>query len=201
LQGGIFKGRAYYDGSGDYLSLADSTDWDFGSGGFNVKIKLSVASLAKSHNIYSQSKTDSIGPVRLDVDVTTGKLHLYASTNGSTWGLNVLGNTALSVGTSYDIELKREGDIFTVLLNGTTTATGTLSGALYNAAQSLFIGRLNGYPEYDFNGHMSSYEVIKNGTTVLNLKFNEALGATTFIDDTGKTVTTNGNVVIVAQSS
>lgn len=31
-----FKEAMYFDGSGDYLSVADSADWDFGSGDFTV---------------------------------------------------------------------------------------------------------------------------------------------------------------------
>ncbi|MFC1596308.1 LamG domain-containing protein, partial [Candidatus Margulisiibacteriota bacterium] len=55
---GNFSGAMYFDGSGDYLSVADSTDWDFGSDDFTVDFWVNFSSLSSYQVLLSVNGTD-----------------------------------------------------------------------------------------------------------------------------------------------
>ena len=157
---GLGRRIAKFDGSEDYLSLADSEDWTFGSGDFCVEMEFNMSSLATANELFSQSISNSFGPLRLVVE-PNNKLNVLASLNGTSWGINYASVTNFSINTTYKIAITRTGTTFTLYVNGVFDSSVTLSGALVNNSELFRIGSLNGFPTYDFQGFIYGMRITK----------------------------------------
>jgi len=210
----FIKGKAYFDGSGDYLSVPNTSDFNFGSGDFCIEATVTPSNVTGERTIlalygYSSNRRS------YNMSIRDGQLECRYSING-VLGVGPAGGS-ISSGNEYHLAFVRYGNTFKSYINGTLVVTLTpTSSALYNnTVDALLIGaigpNLTGY----FNGETTGVRITKGSArytanftpptyfendtnTVLCMNFGEIIGATTFIDDTGKTVTTVGNVVIVA---
>ena len=158
-----------FDGNGDYLSLADSADWAFGSGDFTIDFWVRFAALPAAGtymNLYSQAVGGnnhfSIG---VNNNAGTYRLYFVGVTGGSTYFS--LGNTArdtspnLTTGAWYHIALVRSGSSFYWFQNGSQLgATYTDSHSIPDYAAPVIIGCYSGVANY-FNGWLDEFRVSK----------------------------------------
>jgi len=145
-------GAGYFDGTGDYLSLADSADWDFGSGDFTVDFWLRFNTVAPAEFV---GQIDSIGNNTswlLFYDQGDGnRLRFMYSSNGATL-ISLNCSWTPSANTWYHIAAVRSGTTLKVYVNGTQVgSTGDVTGVtIYNSTLPLRVGfgesyYLNGY--------------------------------------------------------
>lgn len=126
-------GSALFDGTGDYLSLADSDDWDFGTGDFTIDFQVSYAALPSVDDTYyclfmNDSFADGVAIYLYRQNSTTYKLDCYAKGVDTAYTI-----TTPVVDTWYHIAFVRVSGIITAYINGTATgagvsATGNITG-------------------------------------------------------------------------
>lgn len=153
---------AYLDGTGDYLQLSNTSDFDFGSGDFLVRMRFRADSVTGNRILIHRGQATGYGPWA----IWTLDANLYAplSTTGSSWAAEVTGSTTLSVNTWYVAELYRYGTEVGIRLNGTRDAYTTISGSLMVSTASPRIG-VNSVGTNAYSGYMSEIEIYK-GTCV-----------------------------------
>ena len=157
-----------FDGSGDELSIADSTDFDYGSGDFTLECWLNPSATNGTTLVHAHHSGSNYGPCNLYFD-NNNILTLYASSNNSDF--DVSSGTEFGVcptGQWTHIAVSREGNNIRMFRNGINVATVSYSGSLMNATGTFDIGARNG--NYHYIGKISNFRVVK-GTAVYTSSF------------------------------
>jgi hypothetical protein len=154
----------YFDGSGEYLSIADSDDWSFGTGDFTVEVWINPSSLTGSgiwRVVCGQGTTGQSNCSWLVVlNQNNGGVFFEYSTNGTTSTVASIPSSSLSVGVWYHIAFSRVGSTLYGAINGTVTSLSFTSSALYASADPLFIG-CSGGPSNYFHGYIDDLRITK----------------------------------------
>ncbi len=144
-----------FDGSGDYLSIPDSTDWTFGSGDFTIDFWVWFVNLTDTRCIVDFKNSGS----------DTQALRHNASTGWEFHDRNGAG-TIISQGsvttptqTWVHIAFVRYGNTWTIYLNGTAIASTTNSATLTDPT-NLIIG-LNADASYYHYGYLDELRISK----------------------------------------
>jgi hypothetical protein len=208
-------GSVQFDGSGDYLSLANSgNDFKFGTADFTIEMWINP------NTVNTSSQTDGLANI-VDFDATVGfgsnawfAIHQGNSTIVLAYsGANRIASTSfLTSNTWFHIAVVRYNGTFTIYANGVSvgslTETKDFSDAL---SRSLFIGKqILSSNERNFNGHISNLRILK-GQALYTENFTpptrelEVIPNTVLLacqsktqanqEATGKTITVNGNAV------
>jgi hypothetical protein len=138
-----------FDGTGDYLSSADSNDWSFGTGDFTLEAYVRFNDSAGSENLFSQYQGGS-NRWYLHADLTNNTLGFYDAGSGMDIEQTVVTWVA---DTWYHVAMVRNSGTVTYYVNGTAyTITGTNpNGNITSNTGALQIGQydsgtnLNGY--------------------------------------------------------
>ena len=195
-----FDGVAF-DGNGDYLSLASSSDFGFGTGDFTIEA-------------FVLSNTNSNTPYILD-----GRSTLSASENVPTLYINsnnfeywVNGSARITAGNSTagtwrHVAVVRDGSTTTMYVDG--TSAGTFSDSINYATCPLIIGQRKNGSSQSLEGFISNLRIVK-GTAVYTANFTVPTAPLSNVTNTtllccqssssataktvGGTITANGNV-------
>lgn len=152
---------AYFNGTDDYLSIADSDDWNFGSGDFTIDCWLRISSIDSFTRacIFTQYVNAS-NYFEFYYYADYG-LILYA-TSGGIAAFNVQGTTAsFSLNTWYHVAAVRSGSTFRLFVNGidVTSSGGTDSDPSPNISAPVHVGLSQG--TVYFHGHIDELRVTK----------------------------------------
>jgi len=140
-----------FDGAGDYLSLADSADWDFGTGDFAIDTWVRFNSVVNAAMF--QKHTGTTGYLFIG-GASSISFYPESSYSAHTW------YPSLVVNTWYHFALVRNGNNIVFYLNGVSQGTNNATGnnITGNAGQPLKIGYSNeGY----FNGSLDEFRISK----------------------------------------
>jgi len=164
-----FGGKsAYFDGTGDYLSLADSADWDFGSGDFTIDAWVRFANMNNSvwEGVFGQNVTSSgydLGFQLYKYSDNTFEFDLY--TTASTAKSVSVSTAAYSANTWYHFAVVRNGNTLSMYINGTSVGTpADVTGiTAKNCTGSLFVGSEpdSGGTLHNLNGYMDELRISK----------------------------------------
>ncbi len=217
----IAGGSALFDGNGDYLSIPDNDDWNFGSGDFTIDGWIRVSFLPPPGNYHTiVAHWDSVNNKRswMLVYINNGGTYswqLYYSLTGQAPALAKSWTSTISTNTWHHIAVVRNGNNLYFFENGIQVGnTEDFSGVtLYDiSGVNLYIG-WNGANEY-LSGWLDEIRIskgiarwtsnfipqtntyTKDAYTNLLLHSDGRNGTAAFIDDTGKTITANGNAQI-----
>ena len=138
-----------FDGTGDFLSCADSSDWSFGTGDFTLEAYVRFNDSAGSENLFSQYQSGS-NRWYLHADLTNNTLGFFDAGSGMDIEQTVVTWVA---DTWYHVAMVRSSGTVTYFVDGTAyTVTGTSPGGnITNNTGALQIGQydsgtnLNGY--------------------------------------------------------
>lgn len=186
-------GSMYFDGSGDYLSVADNAALEFGSGDFTIELWAYLTATGGSGRGLI-SKGTTTGASFLIYQGTSNELAFYASSNGSSWDISSDGRFSdnIPLNTWHHIAVSRSGTTFRLFLNGALTASTTNSAALVNNASSVDIGT---FGSVAVNGYLSDVRLVK-GTAVYTAAFTPPTAPVTAITNTSLLVNgTNAGIV------
>ena len=160
-------GAVKFDGTGDYLSIPDSTDLDFGSGDFTIECWVYPDSGSTNGAfITKRSSTAYFAPFLLR-QINTTSLAVLMSTSGSSWNFNQTATSALTTDAWQHVAVTRSGTAIKAFVNGTEVISSTLSGALMTNTQIAVIGTDFAY---DLDGKISNLRVVK-GTALYTSNF------------------------------
>src|SRR3990167_2708347 len=133
-----------FDGTGDYLTLADSADWNFGAGDFTIDFWIRPNAIGSLQFLYEQ-ELDGNNTIYISL-LASGTLDFVSYVGGVLKGY-YSNATVLSNGTWYHIAIVRNGTTGYLFVNGSknnsseNTAFG--SNTLPDLAVSLFIAAHN----------------------------------------------------------
>ena len=207
-------GSVQFDGSGDFLTVADNADFNLGTGDFTLEAWVyhqSQDSL-ESKNIYSQRNDSENGisfRIRRDGTSNFQCLDFFYDNIGSG---STVGVTKVSLHTWHHVALTRKDGVVRIFLDGVLDATKNLSGVDFGSASGFgpVIGARKRDSDEEAFGFISNIRLIKGKalyTTNFKIPMRElevtpetvllACQSKTdaTLEKTGKTITVNGNAV------
>ena len=152
-----------FDGTGDYLSILDSDDWDFGSGDFTIDfwIRRNGSQASYAGVIGTEKDLGNNGwIIRFDIGLNLHKILFGFYQSG--W-VTVQSNTELSDLIWTHIAVVRNGNTVYLFQGGTQVGSVDVTGkAVNDASNGLVIGRLDTtINNYYFNGHLDEIRISK----------------------------------------
>jgi hypothetical protein len=159
-------GSAYFDGTGDYLTVANNGNFDFGSGDFTVECWA-----------YFNDSADNDGILGV---WGTGKQSWILYREGGNYqffysgpsGSPLVSSVGVTVGTWVHLAVVRSGSTLTFYHNGVSTGTKNVGTTAFtsNSTQNLGIAvNLDGTGNF-INGYLSDIRIVK-GTAVYTANF------------------------------
>lgn len=214
---------ATFDGTGDYLTIPSSTDWDFGSGDFTIEFWTYLNSNASGWFIVRRDTSTPWSPFGLLL--STGKLRALYTSGTASYDVDITGTATITTGAWHHIALVRRGSAFQTYIDGVADASGTSSTTMRTLNEQLVIGAADATGSSpNLNGYIDDLRITKGvarytapfavptatfpdaipldhdpfwNQTVLAMALND----TGLTDTKGHTVTLNGNVARSATQS
>jgi hypothetical protein len=215
-----FGQAAYFDGTGDYLTVPNNSDFDFGSGNFTIEGWINTSNT--NSNIIGKRPNVSWGP--FSIIVNAGKLNARYCVTAGSWAIDISSTDSIDTGAWVHFAVVRNGSSFLLFVNGTLqAATGTNASPLMTVTDPVYIGA-NSDESGALTGYIDDIRVTKGiarwTTTftpptkpiptnvigpdhdpnwdykVLGLHMNGADNSTTFTDCKNRTVTVVGDTKI-----
>jgi hypothetical protein len=170
----------YFDGTGDYLTVADNAALRMGSGNFTIECWWQPNSLSSYQTLFDKGYTN-VGAFLWQTGSGDGRIIIY--TGGST---AITSNTAVVVGNWTHMALVRSGTTLTLYQNGVSVGSATNSTDFTSTA-TVGIGANATIPGggslYPINGSISNFRMVK-GTAVYTSAFTPPTSALTAITNT-----------------
>jgi YD repeat-containing protein len=158
---------AFFDGDGDYLSLADSADWNFASEDFTIDfwVKFNTLPASGSYQMLCSQISDSAHYVYLAVKNSSGAYQLTFYVNNPSYAIDVAANTNpnFSTGVWCHIALVRTGNIFKIFQDGIQIGADAVDSDVVSDIDAPFeIGRWNHSGAYFyFDGWLDEIRISK----------------------------------------
>jgi hypothetical protein len=157
-----FGGSALaFDGSNSGVWLPDAPQLNFYSNNFTIECWFNATSAPSAGALFGK-RNASTEFAQCEFQWSSGTvLTFYATTASGSWPIQ-LATPAISFNTWYHFAAVRNGNTFTIYLNGNSVATGTLSGALYyNPAPFVIGGSSQSYAGggAPWNGYIDDFRI------------------------------------------
>ena len=217
------SGSMYFDGTGDYISVAKTTDLEPGSGDFSLEFW--AVYTADSFSSYSCMFSNNFA---IQFYLDNGMPEVFFSTNGdgaayfgkldADTAITGYNGSQVSRNVWYHYAITRSGNTFRLFINGYEAASSTSSNAIgVPASLGVSIGNLGVGSSYLFEGYISNVRFIKGSatytgnftpsttplTSISNTKLLVAANADR-VDSIGGSISfpgTSGQVMYAAESS
>lgn len=159
----------YFDGTTDYLSLADNAALEMGYDDFTIEcwFYMDVLDTATLSNLIIKGTGGSTLGYGIHIN-TSGTVAGRVTTDGAT-AIAATSSSTVSIGTWYHVAFTRSGTTLTLWLNGVSVDTNTVTGALYDGATTVSIGA-NASGTNTFQGYISNLRIVK-GTCLYTSEF------------------------------
>ncbi len=201
-------GSVQFDGSGDYLSLSDSEDFNFGSGNFTIEGWIYLIGNGTAFILGQSDSGGANSTCTATVLINSSNVLIGRVFEGSTdYGIT---HSVVEKNIWNHFALVRSGSTLFLYLNGVSIQTSIGSITLNNSSNEFSIGRLGQYNAQYFNGHISNLRILK-GIALYTKNFTpptrelEVIPNTVLLcaqsktqanrEATSKTITVNGNAV------
>lgn len=184
-------GSVYFDGTGDYLTRATGTPFDFGTGDFCIEGWINPTYVTGTDRVIWDSRispSDSGGGIFID---TNGKLSTYYS-----GAIRVTSTSTLSAGAWTHFALVRASGTMSLYVNGVSESQRSFTSAVTNPGPIL-IGIRQDYAQ-PFTGYISNFRVVK-GSPVYTGAFTPSTSPLTAIS--GTSLLTAQDAVTVTDAS
>jgi hypothetical protein len=169
----VIGGSGYFDGSGDYLSLADNAALQWSTGDFCVEAWIYPSSVSGSKAIVCKG-TNNTGT--FDLGLYGAKIELYTN------ALVFSSSASLSANTWTHVAVTRSGTTLRCFINGALDTTVT-SSYNFNNAGTFYVGVYGSASVNYFNGYMSDVRCVK-GSAVYTSAFTPPTAPLTSITNT-----------------
>jgi len=154
-------GSGSFDGTGDYLTVTSSADFDFGSEDFTIDgwFYFNANDTGYQFMVDGRGNSDGTGWAFY---LENNNQFSFLSASASGWDNVVLHNTGVVPATGCWIHMAvvRYGNVFTMYQNGTAIKSGTYTGSIEAQTQYLTIGAGHFNPG-PFNGYIDELRISK----------------------------------------
>lgn len=148
------------DGTGDWVTVPDHADWDFGTGEFTIDFWVRFASLVSSRAFYQQ-RVDDNNRVLIYWDFGASELCLYAFSGGVTIS-NMVRSWSPSINTWYHVAVVRTGNTARMFIDGTQIgADFSLTGTMPDLEAGVSIGGRSSEGDLGLNGWLDEFRIVK----------------------------------------
>lgn len=187
-----------FDGTTDYVYVADSADWYLGTGDFTIDFWVRFAALPTSGNfaMFVGQRDDDNNRWTLLLGNTSGVYRLYATGRGGSGNLDPSRNLpGLSTNTWYHFAFTRAGNSFKWFMNGNQISTEYTSSNSYpNLTSNLTVGARNGDGAWALNGWIDELRIVK-GKAIWTASFDVPTEAYAILDHHIEHVTSSEDLV------
>ena len=171
---------AAFDGSGDIISIPNSTNWEFGTEDFTISFWVNFSNINKVHNgLFGR---DDYQWLALEYNHDSDhRLNLWIDSNGSYyWNLNNLKPTKNDWvnNTWYHIAVVRNNNQIQIFIDGQLDGTASYTSTVYNPSVPLYFGRSQ-LSNRNHEGMMDDIRIYSYGLTGLEINAemnNELIG-------------------------
>ena len=162
---GKFRTAASFDGTGDYVSFPDSTDWTFGTGNFTIDLWIYPRDVVTNQQFFGQRSGAGNNTISVYGEIYNSQVSFTAYSGSSSYGS--FRAASISANTWTHIALVRNGTTITMYKDGIaqgggSTSTNIGTGSVNDSSAPFLIG-VDGYwnPQYGFNGYLDEVRVSK----------------------------------------
>jgi hypothetical protein len=181
----VIGGSGYFDGAGDYLTVADNAALDMGASNFTIELWLYLLSTPASVvTVFSKrANSGDFNGISLYFSSNTTPA-IVATTSGSNWEVNVTSSISLSLSAWAHIAVVRNGNVWTLYVNGVSGGSQTVSGTVPDNASAFAVGAgaADGAQVLP-TSYISNFRVVK-GTVVYTAGFTPPTAPLTAITNT-----------------
>ena len=171
-----------FDGTGDELTVASSTDHTFGSGNFTIECWFKVSDVSLGHTLVALWNYPANRRSWALSASSNGTITFSVNPTGSGTTTNVSGGS-IKNGQWYHVAAVRDGNTLRVFVNGIQVKTASYTGAIYdNTTDPVTIGAMASEGGYA-TGQISNVRVVK-GTAVYTSSFRPTYEPLTNITNT-----------------
>ena len=180
---GMTDWSGYFDGTGDYLTVANNAAFDLGSGNATIEAWIYPTSSGQTCGIFDKRSSGANYSQFPQIALVSGAFVAYVSYSGSSWAGTINGATP-AANTWTHVAFVRSGNTWTLYVNGVVSGTPfTASGSVYTSTDSLVIGASTTTGTNGFAGQISNARVVK-GTAVYTANFTPPTAPLTAISGT-----------------
>jgi hypothetical protein len=190
----VIGGSGYFDGSGDYLTAANNSAFQLGTGNFTIECWYYAQdiSLVALFGLWGPSSSNVSW---LMYTSGSGFPIWYTSTNGSTANATLTSSIAITANAWNHIVIERVSGTTTIYVNGASGGNTATSVNLFASTSQLTIGYnpIGGTPD-NVVGYLSDVRIVK-GSSVYNGTFTPPTAPLTAVSGTSLLINyTNGAI-------
>jgi type IV secretory pathway TrbL component len=152
-----------FDGAGDFLSSASSSDWSPGAGDLTIEGRVRLAASPQKAYLCGRRAGDTASTIQWGVytnDAGLLEADFWSTSNARI--ANPTHPTALAADSWYYWAMRRNGNDWNVALAGVPGTTVTASGTVANAANALRLGvPQGGFSSGNLNGRLDDFRITK----------------------------------------
>ena len=183
------KSSAYFNGTNSALTTADHTDFTLGTNNFTVECWLNLDETANTDRYFTgitnSTGADANSVFYMNVVGSTKKISCYFYDSSSNY-YSVNGNIVITPGKWHHFAFVRNGNVFTVYIDGVSNATRTEDITMKDGTNNLSVGRAGETTAAWHNawkGWISDFRLV-NGTAVYTSAFTPPTTSLTAITNT-----------------
>jgi hypothetical protein len=171
----VIGGSGYFDGTGDYLSLANNSNLDLGAGDFTLEVWIYRLNTSGAKIIWSQWNNNGDSASQL---LTNGSSFIFRI-GATQWSFG-----SFSANSWTHVAVSRSGSTVTMFVNGAVSSTQTNSTDVTTTSQTVLgANDLGATPANFFSGYMAGFRQVK-GTAVYTSAFTPPTSPPTAITNT-----------------
>jgi hypothetical protein len=156
-------GSAYFDGTGDYLTVPISTAFNLGTNDFTAECWVYAKTFATTISLFGQADLTqtTFSIIAQTLSSPAGQIQVGIKTPGGFYGIN--SSTNLSVNTWYHIAFVKQGSTLYLYINGVQAGVTVSSGSINIQLDPFGVGCQGSYVTNPMNGYISNFRLV-NGT-------------------------------------
>ena len=188
------SGSFVFDGTGDYITIPSSSDFNFGTGDFSIEFYVNPTNFTNRGTFLDTRPSSGTTGITIGHEASSGEIRVYM--NASSGSDIAVQSTGLVTGEWQHIAVTRASGTVKLYIDGVEKDSGTAADDMNNT-NAVNIGyRTNTSSSYNYyTGYMSNVRVVK-GSTVYTPS-NVFAGSTSFDGNGDYLLTaTNSNLVI-----
>jgi hypothetical protein len=192
----VIGGSGYFDGSGDYLSIADNAALDMGSSSFTIEgWFLPTANVGAGKGVFGKRANNGVVGGILFYFSDPGVTPRLLADIGGSWGVDITASSGFTLGQWNHFATVRNSNTWTIYINGTSVGSATNSGTVAdNSAAFTIMAESAAASEGTTQGYISNFRVVK-GTAVYTSAFTPSTTPLTAITNTSLLLSmTNGAI-------